>query len=233
MLSERDDKKHIGYTWYEDIDDIFNCECGETKMDLQYIRSNLHALLGKPINQNEDIDVVPLYQKSSLSNTRRRFSLLLSESPKEEVLQSFIKETPILLHHFAAVRIIPKPKILSSYVADFAILSAQRELIFIELEKTTTKLMKKNGHRAAELIQAFDQVREWLHEVDEHRLAILHDLDIESKDVGIIRGVVIAGREKGYDAEKMRKLRMSREERITFMTFDDLLFSLDALIETF
>jgi hypothetical protein len=222
-----------GWEWYEDIPDQFTCECGKTVVNLQYIRRNLHALLGQKSSKNNVLDFVPLYEKSALRMIRSNFAELLDESPEEETLQLFIKENPILLHQFPAESIMSKPPIQSRYIADFAILTAQRELIFIEIEKTTTKLMKKNGHRAADLVHAFDQVRDWLQVIDEHRLAVLDDLGIERSQVSTICGVVIAGREKGYDAQKLRRLKMSSEDRISFLTFDDLLFAMDALINKF
>jgi hypothetical protein len=222
-----------GCEWYEDVPDKFICECGKTTMSLQYIRKNLHAFLGQTIQSSNILDSVPLYEKSALRTTRSNFAELLEESPKEESLQIFIKGNPILLHQFPAEMIRSKPPIFSKYVADFAILTAQRELIFIEIEKTTTRLMKKDGHRAADLVHAFEQVRDWLHVVDDHRNAVLDDLDIDRQAVNKIRGVVIAGREKNYDIHKLRRLKMSSDDRISFLTFDDLLFAMDALINKF
>jgi hypothetical protein len=90
--------------------------------------------------------------------------------------------------------------------------------------------MKKKGGIAAPLSHAFDQVRGWLHVVDEHRLAVLDSLKIERELVSVVRGVVIAGRDIGYDAQHLRKLKGADWGRITFLTYDDLLFALDALI---
>jgi len=231
---ERDDElEEQGLNWFENIPDSYTCECGETIINLKYIRTNLHSMLGTRVFKKDISNFIPLYEKSALKNIRIKFAEILNDSPKEESLQIFIKENPILLHQFPASMIIEKPPILSKHVADFAILTAQKELIFIEIEKPSTKLMKINGHRASDLVHAFDQVRDWLQVIDEHRLAILDDLDIDRNEVSVIRGVVIAGRERGYDAQKLRHLKMSNEERISFLTYDDLLFALDALINKF
>jgi hypothetical protein len=116
-------------------------------------------------------------------------------------------------------------------VADFAIVTPQRELLLVELEKATTKLMKQDGGVAADLSHAFDQVLDWLHVVDEHRLAVLDALKISREEVSMVRGVVIAGRDIGYDAHHLRKLKGADRGRITFLTYDDLFFALDALIK--
>ncbi|MCI5158052.1 MAG: DUF4263 domain-containing protein [Candidatus Electrothrix sp. AUS1_2] len=85
----------------------------------------------------------------------------------------------MLLHYLPSEKLFPKPPILTFFYADFAVVIPQRELILIELEKTTTRLMKKDGGVAAPLSHAFDQVRDWLHTVDEHRLAVLDSLKID------------------------------------------------------
>ena len=145
-------------------------------------------------------------------------------------MQQFIDENPILLHQFPAERILPKPPILNSYVADFGIVTPNKELILIELERTSTRLMNKDGGMAAPLSHAFDQARDWLHEVDEHRLAVLDSLKIERDEVSRVRGVVIAGRDKGNEARNLRKLKGADMGEVMFLTYDDLLFALDALI---
>lgn len=230
---ERNDNQQDGWGWYEDAPDDFTCECGKTTINLQYIRSNLHALLGQKTSNNQNLNFLPMYEKSALKILRSNFMQLLNSTPKEELLQDFFEENPILLHQFPAERTIPKAKILSKHVADFAILTAQKELILIEIEKTTTPLMKKNGHRASALVHAFDQVKDWLCVIEEQRIAVLDCLKIDRHDVSNIRGVVIAGREKGYDAQNLRCLKMSNEGPINFLTYDDLLFALDALINKF
>jgi hypothetical protein len=230
---EKDSKQELeGWQWYQNVPESFSCDCKKTTMNLQYLK-NMHALLGRYMGENGEVNSTPMYEKTALQSIRSSFFTLLKSNPREELLQKFIKENPILFHKFSAIKIIPKPAILSQFKADFAILTAQRELIFVEIEKTKTKLMKKNGHRSAELTHAFEQVRDWLHVIKEHRNAVLADLGIKIEDVNIISGLVIIGREEGYDAQDLRKLKMSHEGSISFLTFDDLLFSLDALIQRF
>lgn len=219
-----------GWTWYRDLPDEFLCECGKTKMPLRYIRQNLHGLIGTARRGTQEIDFLPLYERSSLESVRSTFAALLDSKPAEEILQQFLATNPILFHQFAALRLFSKPPILTFFVADFAVLTPSKELILVELEKTTTRLLKKDGGLASPVSHAFDQLRDWLHVVDEHRLAVLDTLKIEREEVGSIRGVVIAGRDAGYDAHHLRKLKGEDRGRVTLLTYDDLLFALAALI---
>ena len=188
-------------------------------------------MLGRPRQSDGTIDFVPLYHAASLRSIFNNFAKLISRNLPEEILQKFINENPVLLHQFPSTRIIAKPKILTSYVADFGIVTPKKELLLVELEKTNVHLLKKNGGIAAPLSHAFDQVRDWLHEINEHQLAVLDSLGIDRNEVGAIRGIVIAGRDSGYDAKNLRKLKGADLGPITFLTYDDLLFAFEALIQ--
>jgi hypothetical protein len=228
---ERDPKLETeGWIWYTEIPEVFVCICNRTSLPLESVRRNLHGLLGMPRGTSDNVQFVPLYENSALSTLRAEYLSLLVENHREEVLQVFLQNNPVLLHVFPAVRLFTKPPILTDFFADFAIVTPQKELILIEIEKTTTRLTKKDGGVAAELCHAFDQVRSWLHVADEHRLAVLDSLKIDRSEVSTIRGVVIAGRDAGYDALHLRRLKGQDWGRITFLTYDDLLFALDSLI---
>jgi hypothetical protein len=56
-------------------------------------------------------------------------------------------------------------------------------------------------------------------------------MKIDAQMVGNIRGVVIAGRDRGNDKDHLRRLKAMLSGRISFLTFDDLEASLAALIE--
>ena len=222
--------EETGHNQFQSIPDDFICSYGTTKIDLRIIRRNLHGLLGQKNNDSHQAAFTPLYEASSLEDIRSNFLELLKANPKEELLQQFIQENPVLLHQFPAEEIFFKPPILTFFKADIGIVTHQKELILIELEKTSTKLIKRDGGLHSELNHAFDQVRDWLPIVDEHRLAVLDSLNIDRSMVSTIRGVVIAGRDIGYDAKHLRRHKGTDWGRITFLTYDDLLFSLDSLI---
>lgn len=134
-----------------------------------------------------------------------------------------------MLHQFPAEKLFYKPQILTHFKADFAVLTSQKELILIEIENTQTRLLKKDGDAAAPLSHSIDQVRNWLHVLDEHRRAATESLGIDR--ISSVRGVVIAGRDAHYNSEHLRRLKGFDLGRITILTFDDLAFNLCALAE--
>ena len=220
-----------GCSWYETIPETFTCTCSQTTLDLSLIRKNLHALLGLRIDQGGPVSVTPLYEKSSLEALRIEFVALVKTATKEEQLQQFIAKNPVILHQFPAVRLFTKPPIFTFFKADFAIVTPQRELLLIELEKSTTTLLKQDGGVAATLNQAFDQARSWLHIADEQRIAVLDALSLTREQVSSVHAVVIAGQDSGYDAMHLRRLKGQYRGDVRFLTYDDLIYSLDHLIQ--
>lgn len=221
-----------GWVWWTDLPDNWRCRCGQTNHHLTIVRSNITSLLGRPLprEKTQDLNYLPLYEKSALEHLSSEFDALLGQNPGEEILQKYIEENPVLLHQFPSDKLFFKPPVLTFFKCDFAIVTPQRELVLIEIEKTTTRLLKKDGGEASEVRHAFDQVVSWLHVVDEHRLAVLDSLGIDRTVVSSVRGVVIAGRDMGYDPKHLSRLKGVDRGRVTLLTYDDLSAGLRALI---
>lgn len=221
-----------GSVWYQDLPDSFVCRCGKTTVDLSYIRANLHGLLGLPLVQNGQISLVPRYHRAALDHVIADLVSLLDSDPEEEAVQQFLTSNPVTLAVFAPTRIFYKPQILTRYRADFAILNHRNELVLIELEKPGRRLLKKDGGTCAELQHALDQVKDWLHEMDEHRQTVLSCMDLDKSAVARIRGTVIMGRDRDYGAEALRKLRKRGVEDVEVLTYDDLVAGLSSVIRS-
>lgn len=229
---ERNPKVEMkGEVWSSDANEKFQCECGKTNLNLELCKKNLHGLLGENSFNSLGTACIPLYEASALRNLNLAFTALLKEATKEEQLQVFLSSNKILFHPFSPVKLFTKPKILTDYVADFAILTPQRELILVELEKPNTRILKKDGGIHSEISHAFDQVQDWLHQVKEHRITILDTLKLEKSKVSSIKGLVIAGRDADYASENLRKFKGRDNGEIKFLTYDDLQGSLTSLIK--
>lgn len=219
-----------GFVWYTKLPTRFRCTCGKLDVDVSILRQNLHALLGRRMQTDGGIAWTQLYEQGALRAIHTELRTLVNTKPQEEEVQQFIQKHPTLLHAFSPVRIFYKTPILSKYKTDITILTASKELLLIEIERPDRRLLTKSGEVAAELQHPINQVHDWLHEAEEHRVALLDCLGLRREDVGLIRGVVITGRDAPYRAEDLRKLRKQvNTERVTFRTYDDLLDSMDSL----
>jgi hypothetical protein len=225
QATERD-----GYIWHSELGETFSCECGATVLPLKYIRESLHALLGKdaklstgPLNLNH----VGLYAHSGILKIIQEFNRLLDKHKDEATFQQFIQDHHLMLARFSPISLFHKPSIIGKFQADFAILDASRTLVFIELERPGLRLFQKNGHPRADLIHAYEQVRDWMQEYNKYPDAILERLKLDATQIMAVRGVVIAGRSKGEDKRHMqRHLSNPIYPNIELLTYDDLSASL-------
>ena len=218
-----------GYVWYQALPDEFKCSCGVLALDLRVAKRNMHGLLGQSGIMDNKIRSVPLYERGVIDSVRIELGAVVGSDPKEEVIQRFFALNPIVLHMFYPQKLFPKAPILTRYKTDFAITTASRELILVELEPASCRLMKGDGGVASEITHAFDQVHDWLRVCDEQRSAVLECIGLRQEEVASIRGAIIAGRDNEYDAEQLRKLKAKDFGPIRFYTYDDVLGNLGAL----
>jgi len=149
-LDRTDAAKDVDAIWYQDLPVRFICECGQTNEDLSYIRENLHALLSLLGAQSgSEVSFTRLYELTALDTIAKRFRRLLDSSPDEPEVQEFLENNPTLFHRFSPTRLLKKPPLLTQYVADFAVLATNGDLILIEIEKPEKRLLKKDGNRSS------------------------------------------------------------------------------------
>lgn len=220
-----------GYLWYAGIPDVFRCLCGKLEVDLSKIRESFHGILGRITRKDEEkISLTHLYERASLGVVYDQFAAMLAANTTEGTIHEFLNDNTILFHPFSPSRLINKAPILNRYQTDFAILTSTGDLLLVEIEKPSTRILGKSGHGTAHLNHALDQVRDWLQIVKEHRKACLDMMSIADTEVAKVRGLVIAGRGRIYEPDEMRRLKSTDYGEIDVWTFDDLLNSLGVLI---
>jgi Domain of unknown function (DUF4263) len=222
-----------GFQWNLDIkEDEFVCSCGKARISLIPIKTGLHGLLRRNLNPQTQTNVssVRLYESTALEQYCRRLLKLLESGASEEAVQKFLEAHPIFFHLFLPNKIVFKPPILTKYFADFAVLNRKDELLLIEIERPSLKMLKKDGGRTAGLEHAFHQVRTWKQVLDDHRGAALDAIGLRLDEVAKVRGVVIAGR-KPSDERMLRMLRALSSDDIELFTYDDLLATVTELIK--
>ncbi len=221
-----------GYIWYTELPDRFVCKCetGRTDVDLRMLRESLHVVLGETGLSWEDISITRLYEKTTLGGIADRFRRLLERDAEEPEVQTFLEENPILFHRFSPWKIVKKPPLLNKYQADFAVLSNNEELLLIEIEKPGKRIFKKDGGRTANFTHALEQVQNWLHTFQVHRLACLDAMNLKEDPVAGVRGVVIMGRDAACDRDQLSRLKATDLGQISFFTYDDIAESLEVLI---
>jgi hypothetical protein len=222
-----------GFTWYEMLPVSYRCTCGENEVNLEHMRRNMHGLLQNAGHKADNISFVPQYELGALEIAYNNFAALLDKILPEENYQQFLQENNVFFQtHFAPDRIFFKTPIMSKFITDFIILTPHKELFLIEIERPDTPIMKADGGITSKLQAPFTQVANWLHEFNEHRHAVLDCIGLKKEDVALISGVVIAGRDRGYPPEHLRRLKANRHGQIRFFTYDDILAGFSTLIQS-
>ena len=220
---EKPEKKEQGAMWYQDVPEFFNCACGKTHMPLEIIRANGHALLGLTNMNSKNLSYSAQYEQKTIDRIIKDFADLLKISPEEKLVQQFLSRNPIMFHFLSPLRIFEKPEVLNKHIGDFAILDSRGTLIFVEIERPGILVVRKDGSTGADMVHAISQVRDWLFQYTKHRSAVLDCLTIGVDEVTKVKGLVIAGRDQGYDSEHLRKFKWQDLGPIECITYDDLL----------
>lgn len=223
-LKRQPDLENEGVIWYSDLEDEFKCECGNTNYSLTYLKESMHGLLMKDFSMEiSGLSYIRRYGHSQVVKIVKKFTALLDGTKDEKPIQEFIENNLILLSRFHAKLLFVKPSIVGRFEADFAVLDTQNQLIFIELEKPTMKLFKKDKHPTAALWHAYGQVNDWLEQYSKYPGAILDSLNLKADQVATVRGAVIAGRNNSLMHDVIqRHLSNPPFQNIEFMTLDEL-----------
>ena len=228
-LEREVDTEDQGYIWYRELPERFHCECGKTSFDLELLKEGLPSLLGRDIKLN-DWSYERRYSHTKIESIIQRFYNILNKCKDEESLQKFIQDNPVMLAQFFAKQIFYKPNINGKFFADFAILNAKNELIFVEIERPNLQLFKKSrkeqGYPTADFMHAYEQIRDWQEEYRKFPQSYLDKLSLKIENIMATRWVVIAGR-KGREKTEHLQRHLSKQIYDTeFLTYDDLASSL-------
>ena len=160
-----------------------------------------------------------------------KFKDLLDSNPdREQVLQSFLQQNPILLCP-THVRMWPKLP-LGATVTDFVFRDANQDYILVELERSTLPLFRQDGHATADLTHAHGQIIDWKRYLEDNLATVQRELGLD----GITpnpSGLLVIGRSQSLTPKDRRKLQTMASEspKLRVMTYDDVYESTKAVFE--
>jgi Domain of unknown function (DUF4263) len=159
------------------------------------------------------------------------FKALLDSNPdREQTLQAFLQDNPILLCP-THVKMWPKLP-LGSRVTDFVFCDATQDYVLVELERSTLPLFRQDGHPTADLTRAHGQIIDWKRYLEDN----LHTAQRELGLTGITtnpNGLLVIGRSHSLLANDRRKLQTMTSEspKLRIMTYDDVYENAKAVLE--
>lgn len=151
-----------------------------------------------------------------------QFELLLQSNPRrEEDIQSFLTQHPVLIDPFVT-ELRSKHQLGNDFITDYVIRRINNDYVLIEIEKSTDKIFTQDGNFTSTLTKATSQVRDFQAWVSEN-------ISYAQKKLPNIRrpeGMVIIGRSldlNNIDRKRLEEENFSRRGHIRILTFDDLL----------
>lgn len=160
-----------------------------------------------------------------------QFETLLNDAQREEELQIFLKENPMMLHPTASV--IPKKKLGEDFVTDFVlVIPSDQGAIYtlVEIEKSSHPILTKDNSLSYQTNHALKQTRDWDVWLE------LNKAYIQTKLNGFEtpKYMVIIGRGNNLDSTAKVYLRSyNRDFKNTeLLTFDDVLVRFRGVIHS-
>lgn len=204
----------------------WKCRCGEQSIDLTYLKQGFHDLFRQQKPKHSDDSVMrfmPLYEAGRIQDILAEYERLIESSTDEETVQKYLEENPVFWAYLSPIQILHKPAVLTKKRADFGILTAQKVLFLVEIEKPITRLTNQDGSISSEIQKGANQIRDWQMVVGDHRLALLSELGLSGYEVHEIRYLLIGGLARRTTAEGLAKLRRTPFAPNTdFFCFDEL-----------
>jgi hypothetical protein len=210
----------------------WSCKCGASVIDLSSLKLGLHDLFrhSRPVANDPVMQFTPLYESGRIQAIVAEYERIIERAVDEEVMQKFLEAHPLFWGFLSPMKILHKPPVLTKKKADFGVLSTQRVLYLVEIEKPTTRLTNQDGSISAEIQKGANQIRDWQLVVGDHRLALLSELGLKDSDVHEIRYILIGGTAKRTSGEGLTKLRrLPLAPNTEFHCFDELGFFLNTL----
>ena len=157
-----------------------------------------------------------------LKNSIEEFeNILNSSSRNESKLQEFLLRNPMFFG-VEYKKIIPKHKLGSEYVMDYALESSDGTYDLVEIESSNLKLYTKSGNVSKELAHAEQQVLDWQDWIEEKNSYAQEKL----KNIKSPRGFIVIGRTQALGKSNEKKLlrrNLSFNGKIQILTYDDLI----------
>jgi hypothetical protein len=157
-------------------------------------------------------------------------TLLDSEPEREESLQSFLQDYPVLL---CPTKTKMWPKLpFGSKISDFVFRDATSDYLLVELEKSTHTLFRNDGHPRDELNVARGQITDWKRYLEDNLRTVQDELGLSGISANP-RSLVVIGRSSTLSPDNRRKLRAMENEqpKLRIMTYDDVYENAKAVIE--
>lgn len=219
------DTLKISTSSYSTLETQGDWEDALTDLKLALLGLNSHIrFTGKSTKDEEYVNII-----QKLKELKTEFEKLLNSAEKEEEVQVFLKNHPIIIQPYSTV--FPKQKLGEDFITDFVFASTLDQGIqytFVEIERVSMPIFIKNSEFSADFRHAEKQTLVWEVWLERNKDYLSRKLQgLETPEF-----LLIAGRSNSFNDDNRSLLRAwnRRQKNMKFMTYDDILYKLNELI---
>ena len=177
---------------------------------------------GGPVTTDQTITLL----KEISSN----FEALLNDAQKEEELQIFIRENPMMLHPTADL--IPKKKLGEDFITDFVLVTPSDQgpiYTLVEIEKSSHPILLKDNSLSPQTNHAIKQTRDWDVWLEGNKAYLQRKLPGFETPLYL----VVIGRGNTLDDTAKAYLRSYNRDwkNIELLTYDDVLVRFNGVVK--
>jgi hypothetical protein len=195
-------------------------------------RDILAEVVSRKVRQEQLRDLDPnIAARRHYAALLSQFRELLDRNPeREEELQTFLAAHPELLCP-AHTAVWPKLPI-GKHKTDFVFREASSDYLLVEIERSTLRLFKSDGHQTAELTHAHGQIRDWKRYIEDKLSTVQKELGLTGISANP-RSLIVMGRSSSLNAEDRRTLTTIENDspKLKIMTYDDVFDTARAVVE--
>ena len=165
-----------------------------------------------------------------LKEISNNFEILLNDAEKEEELQIFIKDNPMVLHPTA--ELIPKKKLGEDFITDFVLVTPSAQgptYTLVEIEKPSHPILVQDNSLSSQTNHAIKQTRDWDVWLESYKAYLQGKLPGFETPLYL----VVIGRGNNLDDTAKSYLRSYNRDwkNIQLLTYDDVLVRFNGVIK--
>jgi hypothetical protein len=216
-LQKNAELESVGWCRNDELPERFHCQCSAMDLDLQWIKSGLHAALRPSVEPYIDpaVHVIRMYEQGELEEAVNRFNALLNADSPVRVIRQFLETNSTLFSIFNPV-MLRTMRLADSCNFDFAIVNNSRELLLIKLESASPALVQRDRVPSPALKSSFEQAAASLNEIGSGPAGLI---GLPLEQIMSTKAVVLAGRTPKSEIKIHRKAEFPGVE---LYTYDDM-----------
>jgi hypothetical protein len=207
-----------GWCRNDELPERFRCQCSAMDLNLQWIKSGLHAALRPNAEPYIDpaIHVIRMYEQGDLEEVVNRFNGMLNADSPVQVIRQFLETNTTLFSVFNPIMLrVMRAEGGSNF--DFAMMNNSRELLLVKLDSASPSLVQRDRVPSPALKNSLEKATASLNDLSTSPANLV---GFPSEQIVSTRVVLLAGRTPR--SEIKTESRKAEVLGVELYTYDDM-----------